>query len=109
MNRGEVWWVEHPVLGRRPFLVLTRPEVIGVLAKPLCAGITTRVRGVPTEVTLDKSDGMSKECVVTLEHIEPVSKRYFADQITQLSPERMARVCRALAVATGCEFGGSSQ
>ena len=30
MNRGEVWWVEHPDAGRRPACVLTRQAAIPV-------------------------------------------------------------------------------
>ena len=30
MNRGEVWWAEHPDTGKRPFFVLTREAAIPV-------------------------------------------------------------------------------
>jgi mRNA interferase MazF len=42
MARGEVWWVEDPASGRRPFLILTRDAAIPVLrnivAVPATAG-----------------------------------------------------------------------
>jgi len=32
VNRGEIWWVEHPEAGRRPHLLLTRQAAIPVLS-----------------------------------------------------------------------------
>ena len=54
MNRGEVWWVEHPDAGRRPACVLTRQAAIPVLNSVLVAPATRTVRGIPTEVTLTR-------------------------------------------------------
>ena len=45
MNRGEVWWVEEPGRGRRPFLVLTRQAVIPVINKVTGVPATKRIRG----------------------------------------------------------------
>lgn len=58
VTRGEVWWSEDEHLGRRPVLVLSRAAVLPVLARPLVAPLTTRVRGLPTEVHLDDDDGL---------------------------------------------------
>jgi len=101
--RGEVWWSEDPVLGRRPVLVLSRNAVLGSLARPLVAPLTTRVRGVPTEVGLDATDGVPRECVVSLDNVQPLAHVLLVERITRLRPERMHDVCRALAVAVECE------
>ena len=58
MNRGEVWWVEHPEAGRRPACVLTRQAAIPVLTSVLVAPATRTIRDIPTEVTLTRDDGM---------------------------------------------------
>ena len=50
VNRGEVWWAEHPDAGRRPYLVLTRQAAIPVLNRVLAVPATRTVRGIPTEV-----------------------------------------------------------
>ena len=63
MNRGEVWWVEHPDVGRRPACVLTRDAAIPVLRAVLVAPATRTVRGIPTEVALGPDDGMPEEVV----------------------------------------------
>ncbi len=100
--RGEVWWVEHPEAGRRPFLVLTRQAAIPVLAAVLAVPATRTIRGIPTEVALDRADGMPGECALSLDNVTLMPKGLFRTRIARLSIERMAEVCRALALAAGC-------
>ena len=100
--RSEVWWVEHPELGRRPYLVLTRQSAIPVLNAVLAAPATRTIRELPTEVVLDQSDGMPSECALSLDNLTSVPQELFRDRITRLSVGRMTEVCRALALATGC-------
>lgn len=102
VERGDIWWSEHPQLGRRPVLVLSRGAVLPVLARPLVALLTTTVRDIPTEVALDRSDGVPKPCVVSLDNVQPLAAALLVERITSLSAERMLAVCRALAIATGC-------
>jgi len=100
--RSEVWWVEHPELGRRPYLVLTRQGAIPVLNAVLAVPATRTIRALPTEVVLDRGDGMPGECALSLDNLTSVPKELFRDRITRLSVGRMTEVCRALALATGC-------
>ncbi len=100
--RGEVWWSEDSQLGRRPVLVLSRSAVLPALARPLVAPLTTRVRGLPTEVALDTDDGVPQACVVSLDNIQPLAAALLVERITTLAPGRMKAVCQALAVATDC-------
>lgn len=100
--RGEVWWVEHPELGRRPYLVLTRSTAIPVLNAVLTVPATTTIRDIATEVVLDAQDGMPRECALSLDNVALISKTYFRERIARLSTDRMREVCRALNLATGC-------
>ena len=100
--RSEIWWVEHPDAGRRPFLVLTRQAAIPVLNALLAVPATRTVRQIPTEVVLDTADGMPEECALSLDNLTLVPKELFRSRITRLSVERMSEVCRALALASGC-------
>jgi len=100
-QRGEVWWVEMPDK-RRPVLVLTREAAIPVLRTLLVAPITRRVRGLPTEVPLNRADGMPDDCAVTLDNVTVADKAYFTVRQTRLTGLRMGEVCRALRVAAGC-------
>ncbi len=101
--RGDIWWSEDPVLGRRPVLVLSRDAVLSSLARPLVAPLTTRVRGLPTEVALDRVDGVPRPCVVSLDNVQPLARALLVERITSLGPERMPEVCAALAAAVECE------
>jgi mRNA interferase MazF len=102
VKRGEVWWVEEPGMGRRPFLVLTRQAVIPVLNKVTGVPATKRIRGIPSEVLLSTDDGMPADCVLNFDNLTLLRKSWFVEPICELSPVRMVQACRALAVAMGC-------
>jgi mRNA interferase MazF len=102
VNRGEVWWVDHPDTGRRPHLIMTRQAVIPMLRSITAAPVTTRVRGIPSEVPLDVDDGMPKACALSFDSMAVMPKSWFVEPICALSPVRMVQACRALAVAMGC-------
>lgn len=102
MNRGEVWWVEAPEVGRRPACILTRNAAIPVLRSVLVAPATRRMRGIPTEVLLGPEDGMPEECALSLDNATVVPKALLVERITALPPHRLEEVCRALALAAGC-------
>jgi mRNA interferase MazF len=103
VKRCELWWVEDPDLGRRPHLVMTREAAIGLLTKVLAVPATRTIRGGPAEVRLGPDDGLPTECVLTLDNIAPVPKSYFVERIGLLRGNRMHEVCKALAIATGCD------
>jgi mRNA interferase MazF len=100
--RGEVWWYEHPEHARRPFAILTRDAAIPVLDQVLAVPATRTVRGIPTEVELDESDGMPARCALALDNVTVIRKALCTERITRLDPVRLAEVCEALHVATAC-------
>jgi mRNA interferase MazF len=102
VRRGEVRWAEHPDWPRRPALVLTRNEAIDRLSELFVVLATTTVRGLPTEVELGAEDGMPRTCVLNADHTATVGKGCLGELITTLGPEKLAEVCRALDLATGC-------
>jgi mRNA interferase MazF len=101
-SRGEVWWGEEPQRGRRPYLVLTRDSLIGTLSEVLVAVVTRTVRRIPTQVEIDKSDGMKEACAVNLDDLLMMPLGQLTERQCELSPERMAEVCAALDAATEC-------
>ncbi|MGH8933582.1 MAG: type II toxin-antitoxin system PemK/MazF family toxin [Egibacteraceae bacterium] len=101
--RGDVWWLEAPEHKRRPVLVLTRDAAIPVRRKTCVAPLTTRVRGIPVEVALSRlDDGVTEDCVISLDNVETVPKAFLVEKMTTLSTVRMAEVCAALATAIDC-------
>ena len=107
VTRGDICWADLSDAGQRPVLILTRPEAIPVLSRLLAAPITTTIRDIPTEVRLDDEDGMPHECVVSLDNLRLVPRAELNAPIASLGGKRMREVCRALAIATGCDWRGS--
>ena len=102
VNRGEVWWAEHPQAGRRPYLILTRQAAVSVLISVLAVPATRTVRGIPSEVLLDEGDGMPDRCVLSFDNIVTMPKGLFTSRICRLGVDRLEDVCRALRAASGC-------
>jgi mRNA interferase MazF len=100
--RGEVWWGETLVHGRRPYIVLTRDEALERLSEVIVAPLTTTVRGLPNEVELDDSDGMPRSCVTSFDNLSTIAKGQLVDKITALSPAKMNEICRALNATVAC-------
>jgi mRNA interferase MazF len=102
VNRGEIWWAEHPDAGRRPYLVLTRQAVIPVLSRVLAVPVTRTIRGIPTEVVLDEDDGMPERCALSFDNVVTMPKSLLTSRQCRLAVDRLEQVCRALEAATGC-------
>ncbi|PWU17086.1 MAG: hypothetical protein C5B48_16405 [Candidatus Rokuibacteriota bacterium] len=104
MRRGEIWWAKLPApAGRRPVVLLSRNEAYAVRELVTVAPITTRVRGIPTEVPLGPAEGLPKVCVVNLDTITTIPRRALSGPIKPLLPEKLAAVERALLFALGFE------
>ena len=101
-RRGEIWWGEIEAVGRRPFLVLTRNAAIPVLNNLVCAPVTTTVRGIPSELLLDSSDGMPRPCAASMDNLATVPKSRLVSRVTKLSPERIAELCVAVRISLEC-------
>lgn len=102
MKWGEIWWAETEHAGRRPAVILTRPETIPLLPVVLVAFATTTIRGLDTEVVLDQTDGMPRLCALNLDTPELLPKAMLVEQVGRLEASRMQDVCRALATAVDC-------
>jgi mRNA interferase MazF len=102
VNRGEVWWLEHPDAGRRPACVLTRQAAIAVLTSVLVAPATRTIREIPSEVRLTREDGMPEGCVLSFDNLATVPKALLTERITRIPEARVDELCRAVRVATGC-------
>ena len=100
--RGEVWWYEDSRAGRRPFLVLTRDEAIPVLNQLIAVPVTRTVRGIPTEVSLDESDGMPTPCVLSVDNVTVIRPALCTELITTLTGAKLQEVCMAWQHATDC-------
>ena len=99
--RGEVWWAETPG-GDRPVLVMTRDPVADRIGAVVVAPCTRTVRGLMSELSLDRTDGMPAACVANFDTLQTVRRSLFRRRITRLSQAKMQQACRVLASALGC-------
>ena len=102
MHRGEVWWADVPGDKPRPVLILTRERFIPRLTSLLVAPVTTSVRDIPTEVVLDRSDGMPVRCAANFDNTFTIGTVRLSERITTLTAERMEAACSAYRFAAGC-------
>jgi mRNA interferase MazF len=65
------------------------------------APITSTVRDIPSEVALDKMDGMPKRCAVNCDHLQTVAKTKLGAVITTLDRKKMRATEQAIAFALG--------
>jgi mRNA interferase MazF len=106
VGRGELWLLRFaPPDKRRPVLILTRPSLLMVLHTATVAAVTTVLRGSPTEVELGVEDGLKTTSCVNLTNVFTVKQADLRQFIGTVSSEKMTRICRALAIATGCDSG----
>lgn len=87
---------------RRPVLVLTRQDAIGLLRTVIVAPITSTLRGAPSEVVVGIDEGLKRDSAVNLDHVQTVDQSLLGRYVGSLSTSKMTTVCRALVIATGC-------
>jgi mRNA interferase MazF len=103
VSRGEIrLYAFEPPDKRRPVLVITRQEVIGLLRTVMVAPVTSAIRGAPSEVVVGVAEGLKADSAINLDHVQTVPKARLGRLLGRLSRKRMAEVCRALAIAVGC-------
>jgi mRNA interferase MazF len=103
IGRGEIWQYAFTRPDkRRPVLVLSRQDVIGLLHTVIVAPITSTIRGAPSEVLVGAAEGLKNESAVNLDHVQTVEQSRLVRRLGAASPGTMQRVCRALAIAVGC-------
>jgi mRNA interferase MazF len=104
VNRGEIWRYRFRSPDKlRPVLVLSRQEVIPLLHTVMVAPVTSTIRGAPGEVAVGAAEGLRHESAVNLDHVQTVEKARLTGYMGHLRADKMRDVCRALAVAVGCD------
>ncbi len=102
MQRNEIWWADlpHPY-GARPVALISRNKAIQVRNSLTVAMVTTVVRDIPVEVSLGKTDGMPKSCVINCDVLLTIPKSILKSRITRLSHEKTFALNQALVFALG--------
>lgn len=104
MRRGEVWWAElPPPFGRRPVVLLSRDEAYAIRNQVSVAPVTTRIRGIRSEVPLGPEQGLPKRCVANLDTIGTIPKVALRERIALLLPDKIQAVNSAIRFALGLD------
>ncbi|MBI2777519.1 MAG: type II toxin-antitoxin system PemK/MazF family toxin [Chloroflexi bacterium] len=101
-RRGEVWFAEVPGDKRRPVLVLTRDPMGRLLPSVVCAPITSRIRGLATEVALGAEAGLVEESVANFDNTFLLSRSRLVRRLGRASVATMEQACAAVETALGC-------
>ena len=102
VTRGAIWTYRFKAPDkRRPVLVLSRQDVIGLLHTVMVAPITSTVYGAPSEVVVGPEEGLKHASAVNLDHVQTVERSRLVGYVGSLGPMKMRQVCQALAIATG--------
>ena len=100
MHKGEIWWANLPSpIGKRPVVLLSRDEAYSVRNAVTVAEITSTIRNIPVEVNLGTRDGLPKKCVINLDTIITIRKELLTEKITDLFPEKIDKVNKAIKFA----------
>lgn len=100
MKRGDVRWYKFGKPDKnRPVVILTRDSIIPHLNEVTVAPVTSTVRDIPSEVLLDREDGMPRECAINCDHLQTVAKGRIGSLITTLSHSRSRELRAAVAFA----------
>jgi mRNA interferase MazF len=83
----------------RPVLVLTRELVRPHLSRVTVAPITSRIRGLTTEVAVGPPNGLDHPSVVSLDNIGTIAAAVLGRQIGHLLPEQEALLTNAIQAA----------
>jgi mRNA interferase MazF len=99
-RQGEIWWAETGEM-RRPVLVVTRSEAIGVLSAIVVAPVTRTVRNIPTEVRLGLEEGLAVDCAATFDNLQRVRRAALTERAGELG-QRNGELCLALRALADC-------
>ena len=103
LHRGEIWLVELAKPNkRRPVVIVTRDVLLDVLDTATVAAITSTIRSVSTEVVVGFDEGLKHDCVVNTTQLFTIKQNQLKTFVGVVPKSKMHRLCRALAVATGC-------
>ncbi|GAA3193274.1 type II toxin-antitoxin system PemK/MazF family toxin [Dactylosporangium siamense] len=87
----------------RPVLVLTRERIRPHMRSVTIAPITTRIRGLLTEVPVGPQNGLDRPSVVSCDNIETVDRDALGPLVGYLLPDQEQALARAITVAFDLE------
>lgn len=100
--QGELWLLETPNQKRRPVLIVSRDEVIGVVNNVVVAPVTSTIRTIPTCIPVGPDEGIDHESVASFDNLAAVPKSLLTRRLGQLPAGGHHRLCTALDALANC-------
>lgn len=83
-------------------LILSRDPMGRILHSVICAPITSKIRGLSTEVALGREAGLAQKSVANFDNTFLLSRRRLVRRLGRANPTTLQAACAALATAIGC-------
>lgn len=104
LNRGEVWWARFASPDKtRPVVLVSRQDAYVYRDFLVVARVTTRVRGVRSEVAVGRREGLPRDGVANCDDLTTVSKRVLLRRVAPLGEAKLAELDEALKFALGLD------
>ena len=100
--QGELWLMETPNQKRRPVLIVSRDEVIGVLNNIIVAPVTSTIRNIPTCIPVGVDEGIDHDSVASFDNLAAVPKSVLTTRLGELGLDGRQQVCQALDAIADC-------
>jgi mRNA interferase MazF len=88
----------------RPVLILTRPQVRPFLTSVTVAPITSRIRGLSTEVAVGPANGLDRDSVVSCDNITTIPRSSIGRLLGYFQPVQEQALSQAIAAAYDLDF-----
>ncbi len=99
VDRGDIFEADVPDLGVRPVLVVTRQVAIPALSSVIVAPVTSTIRGIASEVTLNSDHGLPHSSAANCDNLLTLAKARLGNRLGSLSSEDTKRLDAALRFA----------
>lgn len=104
MKRAEIWWARLPPPDKtRPVVLVSREQAYAVRDLVTVAKVTTRRRGVRSELALGPAEGLPRECVANSDDLVTIRKRLLVERVGVIPDSRVAELDAALAFSLGLD------
>lgn len=84
-------------------MLVSRVEAYARRQYVLVAAVTTRVRGIPTEVRLGAAEGVAQDSVVNCDDLRSVARRALVRRVGVVRDEKLAALDASLKFALGLD------
>jgi mRNA interferase MazF len=91
----------------RPVVLLTREQVVPHLSRVTVAPITSRIRGLSTEVAVGPANGLDQDSVISLDNVATIDRDTLGPIIGYLTLQQERDLAHAIVTAYDLVIRGS--